>query len=137
MLGDDISIQGWPACGEIDIMENLGHKPDTVRGTIHGPGYYCENSVGADFTLPGKKFSEDFHIFAVEWEPDEIRWYVDDYHTNTLGTSDVPGKWVFDHPFFILLNLAVGGYWPGYPDETTVFPQFMLVDFVRVYARKG
>ncbi|MGQ9877105.1 MAG: glycoside hydrolase family 16 protein [Chloroflexus sp.] len=77
--------------------------------------------------------SADFHIYAVEWEADEIRWYVDDQLYHTLRREQVPGEWVFDHPFFLILNLAVGGNWPGYPDETTVFPQQLLVDYVRVY----
>lgn len=133
MLGDDISTQGWPACGEIDIMENIGDRPDTVRGTIHGPGYSRDDSIGADFSLHGKDFSDDFHLFAIEWMPEQIGWYVDGCQTNMLTPNSVPGKWVFDHPFFILLNLAVGGFWPGYPDETTIFPQFMYVDYVRVF----
>ena len=133
MLGEDISTQGWPACGEIDIMENIGHRPDTVRGTIHGPGYSRDDSIGADFILHGKNFSDDFHLFAIEWMPEQIGWYVDGCQTNILTPKHVPGKWVFNHPFFILLNLAVGGHWPGYPDETTIFPQFMYVDYVRVY----
>lgn len=136
MLGEDASTVGWPDCGEIDIMENIGHRPDMVRGTIHGPGYFRDDSIGADLILPDQKFRDDFHLYAVEWEPDEIRWLVDKHHYSTLTPQDVPGKWVFDHPFFLLLNLAVGGHWPGYPDETTIFPQFMYVDYVRIY-RKG
>jgi beta-glucanase (GH16 family) len=118
-------------------MEYIGKKPDTVRGTIHGPIYFRDDSVGADFTLPGYQFSDNFHLYAIEWEPEELRWYVDENHYNTLTPADLPGPWVFDHPFFILLNLAVGGHWPGYPDETTVFPQFMYVDYVRVYEKGG
>ncbi len=137
MIGDDFSVKGWPDCGEIDIMEFIGGRLDTVRGTIHGPGYFRDDSIGADLTLPGQNFSDSFHLYALEWEPGEMRWYVDDRHFSTLTAKDVPGKWVFDHPFFILLNLAVGGHWPGYPDETTVFPQFMYVDYVRVYAKAG
>lgn len=135
MLGEDVTTRGWPECGEIDIMENIGSRPDTVRGTIHGPGYFRDDGIWADCTLAGQKFPDDFHLFAVEWEPDQIRWYVDDLHYHTVTAKDVPGEWVFDHPFYILLNIAVGGHWPGYPDETTIFPQFMIVDYVRVYAR--
>ena len=134
MLGDDISTQGWPSCGEIDIMENIGHRPDTVRGTIHGPGYFRDDSIGADFILHGRDFSDDFHLFAIEWMQEQIGWYVDGCQTNILAPNNVPGKWVFDHPFFILLNFDVGGLLPGYPDETTIFPQFMYVDYVMVYA---
>jgi beta-glucanase (GH16 family) len=133
MLGEDAITVGWPECGEIDIMENIGSRLDTVRGTIHGPGYCRDDSVGADFTLKGHVFSNDFHIYAIEWDSEKIDWYVDDTKYLTLTKEDVPGKWVFDHPFYILLNFAVGGFWPGYPDETTVFPQSMLIDFVRVY----
>ena len=133
MVGDDVSTLGWPECGEIDIMEAIGRSPDTVRGTIHGPDYYRDDSIGADFVLTRQKFADDFHLYAVEWEPGQIRWYVDKWEYNTLTASDVPGRWVFDRPFFILLNAAVGGHWPGYPDETTRFPQFMYVDYVRVY----
>ena len=85
---------------------------------------------------PGtSRFTDDFHVFAVEWEPEEIRWYVDDVLYNTVTPADVPGEWVYDHPFFLLLNVAVGGNWPGYPDDTTQFPQRMMVDYVRVYQR--
>lgn len=134
MLGDDILTAGWPDCGEIDIMENIGKAPDTVRGTVHGPGYFRDDGIWADCTLPGQKISDDFHVFAVEWEPSRISWHVDDIHYSTLTPEDIPGKWVFDHRFFIILNVAVGGYWPGYPDATTQFPQYMVVDYVRVYS---
>ena len=138
MLGDDIDKPGWPDCGEIDIMENIGKEPGLVHGTIHGPGYSGANSIGAPYDLPGdQRFADDFHVFAVEWEPDVIRFYVDDHLYETRTPAGLPKgtKWVYDHPFFVLLNVAVGGGWPGNPDATTVFPQTMLVDYVRVYAR--
>ena len=135
LLGVDVSNKGWPECGEIDIMENVGRTPDTIRGTIHGPGYSGDDGVWADYMLAEGRFADDYHIFAIEWEPGQIRWYVDGDLFKTRTPEDVPGPWVFDHPFFLILNLAVGGYWPGYPDDTTVFPQFMLVDYVRVYQR--
>ena len=133
LLGDDVSNKGWPECGEIDIMENVGRTPTTIRGTIHGPGYCVDDGIWADYTLAEGRFADDFHLFAIEWEPGQIRWSVDGNLFRTRTPQDVPGPWVFDHPFFLILNLAVGGYWPGYPDDTTIFPQFMLVDYVRVY----
>lgn len=140
MLGDDIGTAGWPTCGEIDIMENIGREPSTVHGTIHGPGYSGGNGIGAPYSLADPaRFADDFHVFAIEWEPQAIRWYVDGSLYQTRTPSDLPrgAPWVYDHPFFIILNLAVGGNWPGNPDQTTVFPQTMLVDYVRVYARAG
>jgi beta-glucanase (GH16 family) len=138
MLGADINNVGWPTCGEIDIMENIGREPSMVHGTIHGPGYSGGNGIGAHFSLPGgARFADDFHVFAVEWEPTAIRFYVDASLYATRTPADLPGgqRWVYDHPFFLLLNVAVGGSWPGSPDATTVFPQTMLVDYVRVYRK--
>lgn len=138
MLGDDIGTVGWPACGEIDVMENIGREPKVVHGTVHGPGYSGASGLGAPYQLPnGAAFAKDFHVFAIEWEPQAIRWYVDGRHYHTLTPANLPAgsRWVFDHPFFLLLNLAVGGNWPGEPDATTKFPQKMLVDYVRVYER--
>ena len=139
MLGDDITSAGWPQCGEIDIVENLGSEPSIAHGTIHGPGYSGEHGISSSFTLPGgRRFSDKFHMFAVEWEPNEIRFYVDQHLYATRTPSDLPhgARWVYDHPFFIVLNLAVGGNWPGNPNSATEFPQRMLVDYVRVYRRK-
>jgi beta-glucanase (GH16 family) len=135
MLGDDIATTPWPRCGEIDIMEHIGRQPTHVYGTVHGPGYSGSGGVGHYKTFPSGSLSDEFHVFAIEWEPDEIRWYVDDEQFFQLTPKSVPGDWVYDHPFFIIINLAVGGNWPGYPDETTVFPQYLMVDYVRVYQR--
>ena len=139
LLGENIKTAGWPACGEIDIMENIGREPLVVHGTIHGPGYSGGKGITASYALPsgGRKFSDDFHIFAVEWEPNVIRFFVDGRLYSTRTPSDLPsGKaWVFEHPFFIILNVAVGGNFPGNPDGTTTFPQTMRVDYVRVYQR--
>ncbi|MBC8100770.1 MAG: family 16 glycosylhydrolase, partial [Armatimonadetes bacterium] len=132
MLGGNIDQAGWPASGEIDILENVGFEPRTVHGTLHGPGYSGANGIGGSYTID-TDFADDFHIYAVEWEADQIRWYVDGVLFNTLTPDDVKGRWVYDHDFFIILNIAVGGYWPGNPDETTQFPQTMLVDYVRTY----
>lgn len=139
MLGDDIPANGWPRCGEMDIMENIGREPGTNHGSLHGPGGSGTASLTSTFTLPGgQKLSDDFHLYAVEWEPEAIRFYVDAnlYATFTPQQWPSGATWVFDHPFFLLLNVAVGGDWPGSPDATTKFPQRMLVDYVRVYTRR-
>ena len=140
MLGEDISSAGWPKCGEIDIMENVGKEPGTVHGSLHGPSTERPTSdLTAIFGLPpGQSFADDFHLYAIEWEPDSVRFYVDANLYATFNSSQWPagGKWVFDHPFFIILNLAVGGNWPGGPDASTKFPQSMLVDYVRVYTKR-
>ena len=136
MLGDDIGSAGWPTCGEIDIMENRGREPSINYGTLHGPGYSGGNPISSSYTLPGgERFTDSFHIFAIEWEPSAIRFYVDDNLYQTRTPADLPAGriWVFDHPFFILLNLAVGGNFGGNPDSSTTWPQTMLVDYVRVY----
>jgi beta-glucanase (GH16 family) len=138
LLGNDIQQNRWPACGEIDIMENIGREPSMVHGTIHGPGYSGAKSIGAPYSLPAGRFSDDYHIYAIEWEPNEIRFYVDGNLYETRTSADLPPgtKWVYDHPFFIILNVAVGGGWPGYPDASSIYPQKMYVDYVRVYKRK-
>jgi len=138
MLGDNIDTVRWPNCGEIDIMENIGKEPSIVHGTLHGPGYSGASGISAAYTISGsQKVSDKFHTFAVEWGPNVIRFYVDDLLYKTRTPADLPAgtSWVFDRPFFIILNVAVGGGWPGNPDATTVFPQQMLVDYVRVYQR--
>lgn len=136
LLGQDFSSRGWPNCGEIDIMENVGFEPNTVHGSLHGPGYSGAHPLTGITTLPNHEpFSRAFHVFSIEWEPGQIRFYVDGRLFETQRKQDLaPGKrWVFDHPFYLVLNLAVGGYWPGNPDATTNFPASMLVDYVRVY----
>ena len=138
MLGDDFPTTGWPACGEIDVMENVDVDKARIHGSIHGPGYSAKKSLTSSFTLRHGLFSDEFHIFAVEWEPRVIRFYVDDDLYATTTPADLPSgtRWVFDHPFFLILNLAVGGNLPASPDTSTEFPQRMLVDYVRVYSRK-
>ncbi|MGW7654668.1 family 16 glycosylhydrolase, partial [Streptomyces tendae] len=139
MLGQDIGEVGWPNSGEIDVMENVGFEPSTVHGTIHGPGYSGSGGIGAAYTLPnGEAFADAFHTFAVDWAPDSITWSVDGNVYQTRTPADLGGKdWVFDKPFFLILNLAVGGYWPGDPDGSTSFPQQLLVDYVRVSTDSG
>jgi beta-glucanase (GH16 family) len=138
MLGNNIDKGGWPTCGEIDVMENIGKEPAAAHGSMHGPGYSGAKGLTAAFNLAAGKFADDFHIFAIEWEAAAVRFYVDGKLYETRTPADVPAgrAWVFDHPFFILLNVAVGGDWPGSPNSTTVFPQTMLVDYVRVYSKK-
>ncbi|MFI5874946.1 ricin-type beta-trefoil lectin domain protein [Streptomyces sp. NPDC051445] len=134
MLGNDIGEVGWPASGEIDVMENVGFEPATVHGTLHGPGYSGSAGIGAGYTLPGgQAFADAFHTFAVDWSPNTITWSVDGTVYQRRTPADLGGRqWVFDKPFFLILNLAVGGYWPGDPDGSTAFPQQLLVDYVRV-----
>jgi beta-glucanase (GH16 family) len=135
LLGDDFPKKGWPACGEIDVMEDVGADPFTVRGSLHGPGYSGGNSLTAAYTLPKGRFSDDFHIFTADWEPESVRFYVDGNLYETKTPADLSNeRWVFDHPFFIILNVAVGGGLGGIPDNLG-FPQKMLVDYVRVYSR--
>lgn len=136
MLGGNIDAMPWPGCGEIDIMELRGQQPGVVLGSLHGPGYSGAASVTDSFTLPGGAgFDADFHVFAVEWDDAYISWEVDGatYAVATPDRLPAGAPWVFDHPFFVVLNLAVGGNFVGLPDDTTVFPQTMLVDYVRVY----
>ena len=137
LLGANHPGVPWPDCGEIDVMEILGHQTETVHSTLHGPMYSGGNGPTQSFTLPdGQKFSDDFHTFEVEWNPRDISFYVDGLHYHTRKSPEFTGnrQWVFDHPFYLLLNVAVGGAWPGNPDQTTVFPQTMMVDYVRVYS---
>ncbi len=137
MLGNDFSRVGWPDCGEIDIMEYRGQVPNVVMGTIHGPGYSGGSGIGGSFNL-GASFHDDFHVFAVEWTQDGITWLVDGQPFRTVTPANIPRgtSWVFDHPFGMLLNVAVGGNFTGCTDPdciTATFPQTMLVDWVRVY----
>jgi beta-glucanase (GH16 family) len=138
LLGDDFSTTPWPNCGEIDIMESVGSEPSSIRGSLHGPEYSESSPLSTVYQLPRGRFSDQFHVFAVEWEPQVVRFYVDDRLYATKTPADLPpgARWVYDHPFFVILNLAVGGTWPGRPDESTILPQRMLTDYVRVYSRK-
>jgi beta-glucanase (GH16 family) len=135
LLGADYDAVGWPRCGEIDIMENIGREPEAVFGTMHGPGYSGGKGIGGEYKLASSTFADDFHVFAVEWTPGQIRWLVDEREYRRTTPADLPtgATWVFDHPFFAILNVAVGGNRTGDPDASTTFPQQMVVDYVRVY----
>lgn len=138
LLGSNINQVGWATCGEIDVMENIGREPSTVHGTIHGPGYSGSNGISSSYNLPNNPiFADDFHVYATEWTENKIEFFVDDKLYKTITPQNLPaGKtWVYDHPFFAILNLAIGGNWGGAPDATTPLPGEMLVDYVRVYRR--
>jgi beta-glucanase (GH16 family) len=131
MLGANIGSVNWPSCGEIDIMELLGHQPEKVYGTVHwddnGHAY-----IGSNTSLAGSTFNTDFHLFTLVWTPNRMTWMVDREPYYTLTRTEI-SKFPFDLPEFLIFNVAVGGYWPGPPDGTTLFPQHMLVDYVRWY----
>ena len=141
MLGGNIDEVGWPACGEIDIMEGKGRLPTWTSGALHrGPDPAGNKITSAEYELPKGDFHSEWHLFAVEWEPEQIRWYVDDVLIQTVDKpADVePAYWPFDNgqPFFLILNLAVGGWFdkPHMPPED-LQPQHLLVDYVRAYQR--
>ncbi|MDP4599893.1 MAG: glycoside hydrolase family 16 protein [Polaribacter sp.] len=137
LLGDDSNGSViWPQIGEIDIMEYRGQQPTIVHGSIHGPGYSAGEAITKSYSLPNDRFDTDFHIFGIEWGPNYINYYVDDVLYNQITPSSLPAgaEWVFnDNNFYIILNLAVGGSFVGSPNTQTVFPQEMIVDYVRVY----
>jgi beta-glucanase (GH16 family) len=133
MLGANSSEVVWPQCGEIDIMEYLGSNPTTILGTVHGPGYSGAQSISKSYTLLNNRFDNDFHVFGIEWGENYINFYVDDVLYNQITPEKVTGEWVFNKPFYIILNMAVGGNLPGSPNSETVFPQSMLVDYIRIY----
>ncbi len=136
MLGDNITTVSWPQCGEIDILEQKGNQPDITYGTIHGPGYSGGNSIGKSYSLFNARFDANFHIYAVEWGPDYIDFFVDSFLYQRITPSDVKGQWVFNQNFFMILNVAVGGNFVGFPTTGTPFPQAMTIDYVRVYKQK-
>lgn len=133
LLGNNCEQVVWPQCGEIDIMEYRGQEPIKVHGSVHGPGYSAGNAITKSYSLTNDRFDTGFHIFGIEWGPNFINFYVDDVLYNQITPDDVSGDWVFDHPFYIILNVAVGGSFVGPPNNETQFPQTMLVDYIRVY----
>jgi beta-glucanase (GH16 family) len=135
MLGSNVDTATWPLCGEIDIMELRGQTPNIIQSTIHGPGYSGNDGISATNGLFNSRYDNQFHVFAVEWDENKLDFFVDDYLFKRIQKSDVEskGQWVFDNPFFLILNVAVGGNFVGDPNTLTPFPQTMTVDYVRVY----
>ncbi len=131
-LGTDITYNPWPAAGQIDIMEYVSRIPNEIFGTIHGPGYNGGGSFGGIYDF-GERVDQEYHTFVVEWEPNLITWYVDGIQYHQAEPADVPGPWVFEKPFFLLLNFAIGGNFGGAIDPANVYPQEYLVDYIRVY----
>lgn len=136
MLGANIDTKPWPLCGEIDIMEQRGQQPSVTHGTLHGPGYSGGNSIGKAYALPNGRFDANYHVYAVEWGEGYIDFFVDSFLYQRLTPADVTGQWVYDQPFFLILNVAVGGNFVGFPTAGTPFPQSMTVDYVRVYKQQ-
>ncbi len=133
MLGNNISTVSWPQCGEIDIMEQKGKYSNITYGTIHGPGYSGGEAVSTPYILENSRFDLDFNVYAVEWSENRIDFFVNGYLYKRVTPSDAKGTWVFNQPFFMILNVAVGGNFGGPPNSYTPFPSTMLVDYVRVY----
>jgi beta-glucanase (GH16 family) len=131
-LGADIDSEPWPACGEIDVMEYVAREPRRAFATIHGPGYSGAAGVAGTIDLDDE-LANGFHVFAAEWTPTRIDWSLDDVAFHSATPADVSGPWVFDHPFYVLVNLAVGGDFGGPVAPQTAFPATLLVDYVRVY----
>lgn len=136
MLGSDIDTNPWPQCGEIDIMEQRGQQSSTTIGSIHGPGYSGGNSISKSYGLINGRFDSDYYIYAVEWGADYIDFFANNFLYQRITPADVKGEWVFDQPFYMLLNVAVGGNFVGFPVDGTPFPQSMSIDYVRVYKQK-
>ncbi|MGA1976780.1 MAG: family 16 glycosylhydrolase [Bacteroidales bacterium] len=136
MLGNDISQSGfgWPVCGEIDIMELLGQNPRTIYGSYHWENQGTEGNASQGYSLSSGSFSDNFHVFSLQWDSAKMAILVDDVAYSTINKSDVTGSsYPFDKPFFFIFNVAVGGNWPGSPNSSTTFPQRMIVDYVRVF----
>jgi beta-glucanase (GH16 family) len=132
LLGNNCEAEPWPLCGEIDIMELRGQAPDIIAGSVHGPGYFAGGAISNNFKLDNDRFDADFHVFAIEWGEDYVDFFVDDFLYQRVTPEDVPGEWVYDGPFYIILNVAVGGNYVGFPTSETPYPQQMIIDWVRV-----
>ena len=130
LLGDNCATVGWPTCGEIDIMENVGKEPDLIYGTAHGPGYFS-----GSYKLQHGAFSDNFHVFALQWDASHLYFFIDNinYYTVDRATLTNQADWVYNHPFHIVLNMPIGGTWAGNPDSATVFPEKMSISYVRLY----
>lgn len=136
MLGANIDTKPWPQCGEIDIMEQRGQQPSVTHGSIHGPGYSGAGAITKPYGLLNGRFDTDYHLYAVEWGEDYIDFFVDNFLYQRLTPDDVTGEWVYNQPFYLLLNVAVGGNFVGFPTSGTPFPQSMYIDYVKVYKQK-
>lgn len=136
MLGNNIDAVGWPQCGEIDILEQNGKFSNITYGSLHGPGYSGGESITTPYAFSNKRFDTDFYVYAVEWRENTVDFFVNDLLFKRLSPDEVPGEWVYNHDFFLILNLAVGGNFVGSPNDNTPFPATMLVDYVRVYREK-
>ena len=136
MLGNNIDQVSWPACGEIDILELLGQEPNKMYGTLHwGADFANHQYLTQSYILPTGSFDQQFHVYSMEWEENSIKLYVDDLQIFSATKTNVTGPYPFNNPFFFIFNIAVGGNWPGAPDATTVFPQRMFVDYIRVFQK--
>jgi beta-glucanase (GH16 family) len=134
MLGNNINTVNWPTCGEIDMMELLGQQPNKVYGTIHwGVNASSQQSIGTSYVLNSGSFDQQFHVYSLIWRQDSLNMYIDDQQFLGVPRNQVTSPYPFDKAFFFIFNIAVGGNWPGSPDGTTVFPQRMIVDYIRVF----
>jgi beta-glucanase (GH16 family) len=138
MLGHNSPSTPWPACGELDIMENKGSQPSTTSSAVHGPGYSGQTPFAHSNTLTSGALADDFHTFAVQWDSLSVQFFVDGILHYSVTRPDIEryGNSILDQPFFLMLNLAVGGHFDGDPQSDAIFPATMLVDYVRVYARQ-
>jgi len=134
---DDPNTIPWPFVGEIDITELRGQEPNITIGSVHGPGYSGGNAISGSYAIEDERFDGDFHEYAIEWTEDTIEYYIDGIRFNIIIKEDVPdnAEWVFnERPFFMILNIAVGGNFVGFPVDDTPLPQTMVVDYVRIYS---